>query len=150
MILLLLMPDLYIVGSQNIHIGVVQAKAHFHTLQTLPDQSEGTRRPYLCLCHLQLAPFSDCHPVFQPVALEDMLFHMGCFEQLPRNEMKGSKDDPVPTARQNPKKIPPKSSCVSHTSVTICTSVSSFLFPQREAADLGLSKPYKAAQRLPA
>ena len=113
-----------------------------HFAWALPDQPDYTRGPYLCMCHLQLAPISNCHPIFQLAALEAALFHVGCFKQLPRKErQRGAEMTLFPRPGRTPGNFLLKA-VVRHTSVTICTSALFFLFPQRailvaEAADAG-------------
>ena len=72
-------------------------------------------------------------------------------------EMKGSRHDPVPKARHNPGKLPPKSSCASHFCLHLHLSPVLFISTKGNPCsrssrhmDLVLFKPYKAVQKLSA
>lgn len=100
-----------------------------HFAWALLDQPDYTRGHYLCMCHLQLAPISDFHPVFQPAALEAALFHVGCFELLLRKErQRGAEMTLFPRPGRTPRNF--------LLNAVVCPTLSpfapqSFLFPQR-------------------
>lgn len=142
---LLIMPGICISGSRNVQIEAVQAGAHFHTLHGHTQQD---LIPTCAICSWLL---------FQP----PIQFPAGCLGSHtvscgvlwtgPQGgERKVSRDDPVPKARQNTRKLPPKSSCASffwhHLHLSLLLFISTKGNPCSRSSrhvDLGLFKLYK-------